>query len=564
MCRGGYKILKSGADGMSGGRPKRNAKKPIANAEGDDSGSGSAATGSGGAAAEDASGADLKTRQPSKSPAANGRTRSVNKRKASAGGGGGGSGGSGGSGTVQFIMDDDSDDDPEDGDYRARGELSQSARAKKARATKRVKRTGLAADAAEERLRKAKADATAPPAAPVTTAPLPAASVSVDAVAPPTLTTATSTDEQTLRADHELALRMAREEEAGEEGVAIVAIANGTRRRPGTGVRGGRGSRNVRLPNGDVIRPPSNTTTSRRRSANRPAAAAAEVIDDAEPDTGAAGTGAGTGAGNGGGSGSSGSVAAGAGSGSGDGALRPHEQLQLNAARHTPAQRLHLILSGTQHIGKTTKEQRSALDKYGLMQRNMEIQAEQLWLDGEYDKNLPAAQDNAPNWEAQTLAVDKLQDDLSDESDEIEQLLVEKFGLEGASRFLMDPTVLEARELGKVLGADHGTDLARAADKEREAIASAAGSSSAAAAVAVDDSDDDSEKPSDDSSADAAPAPTAAGSAPRKSRMSKADLEVERKLDIAQKEIKKQFVHSLLSSSRLFSGSEFAAVLCGV
>jgi hypothetical protein len=57
-----------------------------------------------------------------------------------------------------------------------------------------------------------------------------------------------------------------------------------------------------------------------------------------------------------------------------DSGLRPHQELQLTGARHTPAERLNLILAGTDHIGTTTPEMRQELNKYGLMQRAMEIQ----------------------------------------------------------------------------------------------------------------------------------------------------------------------------------------------
>ena len=109
------------------------------------------------------------------------------------------------------------------------------------------------------------------------------------------------------------------------------------------------------------------------------------------------------------------------------------EELQeLEAAAQTftrkAQRRLDAALSGLAPIGVTASASRPALSAEALQQRNLEIESEMLWLDGEMEK----VDRTAPEAEAMLQSIDEQMDELAAESDEIEALLAGKHEIRGA------------------------------------------------------------------------------------------------------------------------------------
>ena len=113
--------------------------------------------------------------------------------------------------------------------------------------------------------------------------------------------------------------------------------------------------------------------------------------------------------------------------------------LRVNACR--------VCLCQSVYIGATTAAERDRMDKSLLIQRNLEIAAEHMSLDAEYEEALDGAGDGDA-----LRALDEQADALTAESDEIETLLFEKFCLAGGGRIMSSDEQLEAARIGQEIG----------------------------------------------------------------------------------------------------------------
>jgi len=84
-------------------------------------------------------------------------------------------------------------------------------------------------------------------------------------------------------------------------------------------------------------------------------------------------------------------------------------------------------LEGLIPVGETNEQRRVELDQDALVQRNLEIQSELLWIDMEYERVL-----DSDDWEIRMAALDDRADELATESDAIEAILDTKFNVIGA------------------------------------------------------------------------------------------------------------------------------------
>ena len=112
--------------------------------------------------------------------------------------------------------------------------------------------------------------------------------------------------------------------------------------------------------------------------------------------------------------------------------------------------RLQLLLQTSSWLGSTTPHQRLRLPQSLLIQRNLEIQAQLLLIDEEYDAILSAAP--ASEAAAMLAGLDQEADELAQESDEIETRLYEKFHVRGGGRVLVLDEMQEAGMIGEQLG----------------------------------------------------------------------------------------------------------------
>ena len=135
----------------------------------------------------------------------------------------------------------------------------------------------------------------------------------------------------------------------------------------------------------------------------------------------------------------------------------PPSLLSSSHALSTARSRLQSLLSSSQWLGVTTARQRQRLPKDLLIQRNLEIQAQQLLIDEEYDSLLDSSTSppsSAASLSALLAALDRESDELAEESDEIETRLYEKYHLRGGGRMLIVDEMEEARAIGERLARD--------------------------------------------------------------------------------------------------------------